>query len=102
MDSASLLNTLKSFTTQYFVPPGLRRNDGLYSNNKLYRNQAISYNILRKATQLVNDLEGAKTATDSLTAAILHIRNLRAKHANTDNGNILQTLNRGSTLNTKS
>lgn len=60
MDLFSLTSGIKSSGfSQKFAHFGLRRYDPMFTNNKFYRDSVISSNIIRKATQLVAQIEAA-------------------------------------------
>lgn len=66
--------------TQKFAHFGLRKYDPLFYSYKSYRDSVISSNLLRKATQLVAQIEAARVAPKNPVEELLKRR-----------GNILDT-----------
>ncbi|MCD8498073.1 MAG: hypothetical protein LRZ85_08365 [Alphaproteobacteria bacterium] len=55
-------------TTQKFAHFKLRGYDPMFARSKFYRDAVISSNIIRKATQLVADIEYSRTVSSRISA----------------------------------
>lgn len=74
-ESISFSTTLSS--TKNFIP--LRKSNPVYAGSKLYRDAVIGANIIRKAAQLVNDIERPLQNFQSLTSTSFSVTNFRAE-----------------------
>lgn len=60
--------------TQKFAHFGLRKFDPLFSGNKFYRDSVLSANLIRKATQLVAQIESARNVPQNPLEHLLKMR----------------------------